>query len=78
MGEMEILEADIVWQVLCTADLGGDSFEGLSPYMSVSAKGFRGGPSICEAHIWGPILIIHLCDRVKPRLMAKSGSKNFF
>lgn len=50
MGEMEILEADTVWQVL-----GGDSFEGLSPYMSVSAKGFRGVFSICEADIYlGP------------------------
>lgn len=55
MGEMEILEADTVWQVLCTAALGGDSFEGLSPYMSVSAKGFRGASSICEADIYlGP------------------------
>lgn len=46
LGEMEILEADTVWQVLCTSGLDGDSFEGLGPYRSVSAKGFRGAPSI--------------------------------
>lgn len=31
LGEMEILEPDTVWQVLCTLGLGGDSLKDLVP-----------------------------------------------
>ena len=53
------------------------------PYMSISAKGFRRAPSIWEADIHPRlnVLMIHLCDRVKPglpRLTVKSGTKKVF
>lgn len=35
-------------------------------------------PSEKQTSIWQSVLILHFYDRVKPRLIAKSGTKKFF
>lgn len=35
-------------------------------------------PSEKQTSIWWSVLIIHFCDRVKPRLIAKSGTKKLW